>query len=144
MSRLENEILLNEIAQGVRPLEDGLKLLAEITPVTRKELWSSLRMMVQQAHPTLEDVEEAIKSSNLKTSFTPCVLMLKDQRPHQVQRITQLPENEAEKSFRLLIAVFATADRRRRSSCPKDCCHGWHRDFGDPSIVKEIRKRGYI
>jgi hypothetical protein len=144
MSRLENEILLNQIAQGVRPLEDGLKLLAEISPMTRKELWSLLGMMVTQAHPTLEDVEEAIKSSNLKPSFTPCVLMLKDQRPHQVQRITQLPENEAEKSFRLLIAVFAIADRRRRSSCPKDCCHGWHRDFGDPSILKEIRKRGYI
>ena len=144
MSRLENEILLNQIAQGVRSLEDGLKLLAEIPPVTRKELWSSLRMMVQQAHPALDDVEEAIKLSNLKPSFTPCVLMLKDQRPHQVQRITQLPENEAEKSFMLLIAVFAITDRRRRSSCPKDCCHGWHRDFGDPSILEVIRKRGYI
>lgn len=139
---LETEILLNQIAQEVRSVEEGLQLITSSDGA--EDLWLALRMMVRQAHPTALDVEEAIVSAGLKPTYTPCVLLLKDQRPHQVQRVMTLPENELEKAFRLLLAVFAIADRRRQESCPVNCQHGWHRDFSDADVLAEIRRRGCI
>lgn len=139
---LETEILLNQIAQGVRSVDEGLHLITRSDAA--EDLWLALRMMIRQAHPTALDVEEAIVSAGLKPTYTPCVLLLKDQRPHQTQRVTALPENEFEKAFRLLLAVFVIADRRRQQSCPVSCQHGWHHDFADADVLAEIRERGYI
>jgi len=139
---LETEILLNQIAQGVRPMQEGIALVSR--GASAHDAWISLRMMVCQARPRLHDVEEAIASAGLKPTYTPCVLLLKDQRPNQIEKVAALPANEAEKAFRLLVTVFAVADRRRRESCPANCQHGWHRDFSDPNVLAEIRQRGYV
>ena len=136
---LETEILLNQIAQGIRPIEDAVSV-----GVASEELWESLRRMVQQAHPSREDVEAAIGAAGLERTFTPCVLLLKDRTPARLAQVSELRGKDAERALRLLLAVFSVADARRRASCPPACHHGWHRDLSDPAVLAEIRLRGHI
>ena len=139
---VEIQILLNQIAQGVRYVGDAEELLNDTH--SADILWSSLTWMVCQAHPTREDVEVAISESGLKPTYTPCVLLLKDQRQFQIQKIITLPEDEWAKSLRLLIGAFRVSDARRREVCGSDCHHGWHADFGDSKVLASIRDRGYV
>ena len=139
---VEIQILLNQIAQGVRSVGDAEELLHDTH--SADILWNSLSFMVCQAHPTREDVEVAISESGLKATYTPCVLLLKDQRQFQIQKIIQLPEDEWTKSLRLLIGVFRVRDARRREACGTDCHHGWHADFADSTVLAAIRDRGYV
>ena len=141
-SSLEAQILLNQIAQDVRPLQDAEKLMSDDS--WSEVIWNSLMWMVCQAHPTRVDVEEGIEASGLKSTYTPCVLLLKEQGQFQIQKIISLPKNEWNKSLSLLVSVFGVSGGKRRIQCGVQCNHGWHEDFGDESVLSEIRERGHI
>lgn len=59
----------------------------------------------------------------------PAVLLARGRTDQQLEKTAGLtPHDERLKSFRLLIAVLAVADGRRRERfCPDGRSHGWHR-----------------
>ncbi|MFE2888911.1 DUF5958 family protein [Streptomyces sp. NPDC059272] len=81
-----------------------------------------------QARATTEDGPESVRRAGLRATHTPAVLLARGPIDRQLGRIAGLtPHDERLKSFRLLIAVLAVADGRRRERfCSDGCGHAWH------------------
>jgi hypothetical protein len=93
-------------------------------------------------NPTSTHVEEAIRSSGLRVTYTPCVLMLRKPPPEALSKIGNLPDAERQKSFRLLISILGVADSERRAGCGDNCAHWWNRDLRDEAVVRQILAEG--
>ncbi|MFD9036311.1 DUF5958 family protein [Streptomyces sp. NPDC059567] len=119
---------LNALAQDLHPLDEGI---AWFTALPEDEQTETLRLLAAfcfQAHPTPEEALESIRRSGLRPTHTPAVLLVRGRIEHQVGTIAGLtPQHERMKAFRLLIALLAVADARRRARCRIDGCgHHWH------------------
>ncbi|MEU4497002.1 DUF5958 family protein [Streptomyces sp. NPDC023998] len=81
-----------------------------------------------QARATTEDGPEGIRRAGLRNTHTPAVLIVRGRINEQLGKIASLtPPDERLKAFRLLIAVLAIADERRRNRfCSNGCGHAWH------------------
>jgi hypothetical protein len=123
----ERELKINQIAQGLVSLADGLEWFDGATPDFRLEIMRSLDLCIFQSHPTIEDIEQGIKKSGLKESYSPCVLIRKKPFNQVRQKILEMPELDLRRGFVLLISVFSVADlRRRETQCKGGCTHDWH------------------
>lgn len=125
----ERDVMLNELAQGLRPMPQGIDWFSVLTP---EEQSQTLRFLVHhciQARAVTEDGPESISRAGLRPTHTPAVLITRGPIDHQLGKIAGLtPIDERHKAFRLLIAVLAIADARRRERfCSDGCSHWWHR-----------------
>lgn len=123
-----HQLQLNRIAQGVLSEAAGNSWFEELSSVEQTEVLQDLAYVCHQAHPKPSEVPEAITRSGLKPTFTPCVMLKSVAIPeHAISRIISLPAEEHAKAFRLLLALFAIADtRRRETQCKGGCTHEWH------------------
>ncbi len=136
---LRDEVLLNQIAQGVRPVQEGNAWFAALPGDRRLEILRWLANMATHAGARMGDAEAAIRDAGLKPTATPSVLLSKDNLPVQLAKIVNLPADEQPKAFRLLTALFRVADARRRAvQCAGGCSHWWHRDLSDGGVVEEL------
>ena len=128
MALSSTELQLNRIAQNLVPVKEGIEWFVALAQEEQRSVLSALAYITSQSHPLASEVEPAIAEAGLKPTFTPCVMVLKAPRPEKgCQRLPGLPPDEWVKSFRLMIALFALADRRRReTSCRNGCTHDWH------------------
>lgn len=121
--------MLNELAQGLRPMAQGIEWFDALSPEEQSETLLYLRHHCIQARAVVEDGPESIRRAGLRPTHTPAVLITRGRIDQQLGKIASLtPLDERRKAFRLLIAVLATADGRRRESfCSHGCGHWWHR-----------------
>ncbi|WP_351231079.1 DUF5958 family protein [Streptomyces sp. NPDC002133] len=119
---------LNELAQDLRPLDEGIAWFASLSEDEQTGTLGLLAVFCFQAHPTAEEALESIRRSGLRPTHTPAVMLVRGQIEDQVGRIAGLtPQHERMKAFRLLIALLAVADGRRRARCRvHSCSHPWH------------------
>lgn len=123
----ERELKINQIAQGLMSLEDGLKWFDGVTADSRADIMRSLDLCIFQSHPSIDDIEQGIKKSGLKESYSPCVLIRKKPFNQVRQKILEMPALDLRRGFILLISVFSVADSRRRmTQCKGECGHDWH------------------
>jgi hypothetical protein len=136
---IRDELLLNQVAQGVLTAGDGATWFQALQADCQREVLRWLANMATQAGARTEDAEPAIRTAGLKPTLTPCVLLTKEYLPVQLAKIVNLPAGESLKSFRLLMALFQIADARRRAiRCAGGCSHWWHRDLADAGVVDEL------
>ncbi len=95
----QTDLQINKIAQGFVKLRDGIAWFDAFDVKCKKEILQSLSYFLSQAHPTRNEVDDGIKLSGLKPSYTPCVLLAKKPFNDAMKIIRSLPENEWEKSF---------------------------------------------
>ncbi|MEU2117943.1 DUF5958 family protein [Streptomyces sp. NPDC016459] len=98
----------------------------------RRTRAQTLRFLVHhctQPRAVPEDGPESIRRAGLRPTHTPAVLISRGRIDEQLGKIAGLaPLDERRKAFRLLIAVLAIADARRRERfCSHGCSHWWHR-----------------
>ncbi|MGW6059031.1 DUF5958 family protein [Streptomyces sp. NPDC055189] len=132
----ERDVLLNELAQGLRPMTQGVEWFDGLGPQEQPEVLRILRHHCIQARAVTEDGPESIRRAGLRPTHTPAVLITRGRIDQQLGKIAGLaPPDERRKAFRLLIAVLATADGRRRERfCSGGCSHWWHRlSVADPA-----------
>lgn len=123
----KTELQLNKIAQGIVRLKDGIDWFDTCDLDTKKDILHSLSVILTQSHPTSDEVEIGIKRSELKRTYTPCVLMVEKPFSEAVARIRSLPQNEWRKAFLLWLSIYSIADKRRRKTeCSDGCTHEWH------------------
>jgi hypothetical protein len=122
------ELKLNRIAQGILSEAEGYLWFESLQDGERSEALHGLAKICQQSHPLSTEVPTAIEQAGLKPTFTACVLIMSAARPDKaLDQIIGLPLSEQIKSFRLLLALFSIADKRRREThCGGDCKHEWH------------------
>ncbi|WP_435596777.1 DUF5958 family protein [Streptomyces sp. S1] len=124
----ERDVLLNELAQGLRPMPEGIEWLDGLAPEeqTRTPRFPAHHRV--QARALAEDGPESISRAGLPPTHTPAVLIARgriDRQPGKIACLAPLAEHR--KAFRLLISVLAIADGRRRERyCSGGCGHWWH------------------
>ncbi|WP_230885270.1 DUF5958 family protein [Streptomyces spinoverrucosus] len=125
----ERDVRLNELAQGLRPMSEGIEWFDDLGPEDQSEVLLFLRHHCVQARAVAEDAPESIRRAGLRPTHTPAVLISRGRIDEQLGKIASLtPLDERRKAFRLLIAVLAVADERRRERfCSGGCGHWWHR-----------------
>lgn len=147
---IDIEILLNQLAQGIKPIELGKKWFSNLSVSEQQEILSYLSSLITQAGAVGNDVQCAITQAQLKDTLTPCVLLLQAKRNDPLgsnglrqllAKVIILPPDEYGKSFLLFISLLGVADlRRRNNEHTNNCNHWWHRDLNDEKVLREIRE----
>lgn len=71
----ERDIILNELAQSLRPMSQGIEWFDTHGPEARAEVLLFLRHHCVQARAAIEDVPESIGRAGLRSAHTPAVLI---------------------------------------------------------------------
>ncbi|MEW1698023.1 DUF5958 family protein [Streptomyces sp. NPDC091278] len=122
--RREAERVVNEMTQVHRTLDDGTSWFSGLSPAGRQEVLREVGGYAMQAHITAADGRVGVARSGVKPTANPSVMICLD--PPRTG-FADLPADEHVKAFRVLVAVFAVADaRRRETSCKGTCGHAWH------------------
>ncbi|WP_256096311.1 DUF5958 family protein [Streptomyces sp. LUP30] len=120
-------MVLNELAQGLRALTDGVEWFEGLSEDDQRKVLRALVLFCGQARAREGDVPESIVRSGIRPTHTPAVMLAKWRFG-----MDQLPAYELTKSFCLLVALFGVADTRRRTLyCARSCGHPWH-NLPDP------------
>ncbi|OKK14927.1 hypothetical protein AMK09_26465 [Streptomyces sp. CB02488] len=120
----ETEQVVNEIAQGLRTLDDGTAWFSGLSLAGRQEVLREVGGYVMQAHITAADGCAGVARSGVKPTANPSVMICMDPPRYG---FAKLPDDEHVKAFRVLVSVFAVADtRRRETDCKGTCGHAWH------------------
>ncbi|MFF4322985.1 DUF5958 family protein [Streptomyces sp. NPDC001568] len=123
----ERTVMLNLLAQELRPIEQGVEWFEALPAETQFEVLGDLREYCTQAAATETDGPESVRRAALRPTHTPAVLITRGQLNVQLAKIINLPQDERVKSFRLLVALLGVADERRRERfCVHVCNHSWH------------------
>ncbi|WP_051805391.1 DUF5958 family protein [Streptomyces sp. NRRL F-2747] len=124
----ERTVMLNMLAQDLRPIEEGVEWFEALPTENQFEVLLELCGHCMQARATEEDGPESVRRAGLRPTYTPAVLIMRGQLNVQLGKIINLPQDERLKSFRLLVALLAVSDERRREQfCADGCGHAWHR-----------------
>ncbi|MFF2382639.1 DUF5958 family protein [Streptomyces sp. NPDC058108] len=124
----ERDVLINKLAQGLRPMPEGIEWFDGLGQEEQSEVLLFLCHHCVQARAVTEDAPESIRRAGLRPTHTPAVLISRGRIDEQLGKIAGLtPLDERRKAFRLLVAVLAIADGRRRERfCSGGCSHWWH------------------
>lgn len=123
----EYAVILNELAQALRPMSWGVSWFEELASEDQFAVLCDLVLYSTQAGATAEDGPESVLLAGIRRTHTPAVLITRGRLPEQLAKIINLPPAERVKAFRLLVALLAVADRRRRERyCMDGCSHAWH------------------
>ncbi|GAA1287774.1 hypothetical protein Psi02_70320 [Planotetraspora silvatica] len=124
----EREVVLNELAQGLRPMSWGVEWFEGLTAEEQSVALWDLSGYCMQAGATVEDGPASVRLAGLRPTHTPAVLITRGRlMMEQLVKIINLPQDERVKAFRLLVALLAIADQRRRERhCADGCSHAWH------------------
>jgi hypothetical protein len=121
------ELQLNKIAQGFISIQSGIDWFDTFDQNEKKEVLQTLSVILTQAHPTRDEILSGVKKSKLKPTYTPCILITEKPFKEAIAKIRNLPADELEKSFLLLLSIFSISDKRRRETdCANGCSHEWH------------------
>ena len=140
-NRLEYEIILNQVRQHVIGMEQAIAWFTSLPPDEQKAVLQILNYMTLQAGANSSDVQLAIENARLKATYTPCVLLARGNLNASMAKALQLPNSEHCKLFRLLLALYEIADKRRLEACGSRCGHWWHADLGKAETINAIRRK---
>jgi hypothetical protein len=144
---IETDIYINQLAQNIIPQQEGNVWFGDLTPDGQLDVLRRIVFFILQAGARGIDVESAINDCKLKSTYTPCQLLLKafKQEPEgnkllstQLSKLVNLPVNERHKSFVLLISLFRLAEQKKREKGLKPDKYWWHRDLSNEQVINEI------
>ncbi|MGW1504416.1 DUF5958 family protein [Streptomyces mirabilis] len=123
------DVILNALAQGLRPMSQGIEWFDGLSPEEQSETLLFLRHHCVQVRAVIEDGPESVRRAGLRLPHTPAVLITRGRIDQQLGKIAGIaPLDERRKAFRRLIAVLAIADAQcRERYCSDGCGHWWHR-----------------
>jgi hypothetical protein len=137
--KIEQEILINQYAQGVVDENQLMFLFGSFDNRDKRTFLNEmLYWFIIQSKPKDEDIEPAIIASNLKQTYTPCVLLKKGIEKYKLEKIIRLPDNELEKIFILLLNLFKIAYNRRFEQEKNHPDKWWYWDLADNEKVNTI------
>nr|WSW49673.1 DUF5958 family protein [Streptomyces sp. NBC_01001] len=117
--RSQTELVVNEIAQELRTLDDGVAWFSGLSPAGQREVLQQVSGYAMQAHITAADGRAGVARSGVKPTANPSVMICMDPPRYG---FSDFPADENVKAFRVLVSVFAVADTRRRQTHCKNAC----------------------
>ncbi|KES06298.1 hypothetical protein BU52_14605 [Streptomyces toyocaensis] len=123
----ERAMVLNGLAQGIHPLDQGVDWFESLAGTEQFEVLRDLAGFCIQARALTEDGSESIRRAGIRPTHTPAVLITRGRLTEQLTKIINLPQDERVMAFRRLVALLGVADKRRRARfCAHGCSHAWH------------------
>jgi hypothetical protein len=123
----ERTVVVNEPAQGLRPIGQGVEWFEALPAQEQFEVLRDLGGHCIQARATVEDGPESVRLAGIRPTHTPAVLITRGQVAGQLTKSINVPQDERVKAFRLLVAMLGVADKRRRERfCADGCTHARH------------------
>lgn len=86
----ERDVILNELAQGLRPMSRGIEWFDAHDPQEQSEVLLFLRHYCMQARAVTEDGPESIRRAGLRPTHTPAVLITRGPIDQQLGKIVGL------------------------------------------------------
>jgi hypothetical protein len=136
--KIENEILINKYGQNLISHEELVTLFAQMNFKEKKNFLGDFLFLIMQSKPKEDDIYSAIIESKLKPTFTPCIILNKGVANHNLRKIIELPENELNKSFILLLSLFRIAYKRRFEIEKNSPGKWWYWDLSDNKNIQQI------
>jgi hypothetical protein len=104
----------------------------------QKAFFVDIINLIQQSKPVNEDIELAIVESKLRPTYTPCIMLKKGVANHNLQKLINLPDNELQKVFILLLSLFKIAYRRRFKEEKNNPDKWWYWDLSDKEKINTL------
>ena len=136
--KIEQEILINQFGQGIVEIRELLSLFESFDNLEKKYFFNEILYLIMQSKPMDNDIETAIRNSGLKSTYTPCVIIKKGVANYNLQRLINLPDNEWNKVFILLMNLFKIAYYRRFTEEKNNPDKWWYWDLSSEKIVNFI------
>ncbi|MFI5555491.1 DUF5958 family protein [Streptomyces sp. NPDC051738] len=94
------DVILNELAQGLRPMSQGIEWFDGLSREEQSETLLFLRHHCVQARAVTEDGPESIRRAGLRLTHTPAVLITRGRIDQQLGKIASLapPTSAARRS----------------------------------------------
>ncbi len=136
---LEQEILINQYGQNLISIEVLLENY-KISDIENKRIYlHHLVTLIIQSKCMNSDISQAISNSNLKKTFTPCVLLEGGEvKYYNLKKIISLPDYELDKTLVLLLHLFKIGYNRRFQQERNNPNKWWYWDLSDDKNVKKI------
>lgn len=141
LMNLEDEILINKYGQDLITSEKLTEKFNLLDSHQNRLFLNDILHLIMQSKAKDEDIEEAIRESKLKVTYTPCVLLKNGVANHNLQRLVQLPTNELNKVFVLLLNLFKIAYKRRFKLEKNNADKWWYWDLSDDRKVEAIKSK---
>lgn len=136
--KIKDEILVNKYGQNLPVIEQLTESFNLLDLPSKRLFLNDILYLIMQSKPKDEDIESAIVQSDLKSTYTPCILLKKGVANHYLQKIVNLPENELYKAFILLLNLFKIAYNRRFQEEKSNLGKWWYWDLSDDKMVERI------
>lgn len=143
MENIEADLIINQIAQGLKSAADGRAWFSSLTSEEKRQAIGELTFVLAQSHPLSYEVAIAIEKAQVGADCPACVILLKSQSNAKIMSIGRLPLSSLQEAFALIAELFKVSDQRRRDTTCKDGCnHWWHNEdlSSNESIGKLIEK----
>lgn len=136
---VEDEVLINQYGQNLLSLEELINSCFRKKSIEQKRNYlNEVLTLIIQSKPIVEDIPLAIKLSQLKATYTPCVLLKKGITYSNLFKMTNLPINEIDKVAILFFSLFKIAYRRRFLQETGTTDKWWYKDLS--GSIEDIKK----
>jgi hypothetical protein len=137
MLKIQDALTLNKYGQDILNVEVLLETFSKFNILEKRHYLKEVIVLILQSKPIEADIETAIINSRLRSTYTPCVLLKKGIANYNLEKLVNLPENELDKTFVLLLSLFGIA-YKRRFEVEKSHPHKWW--YWDLSKEENIEK----
>jgi hypothetical protein len=138
MLKIKDTILINKYGQEITDISPILSLFKSFSVEEKRDYLEEIASLILQSKPNNNDIETSIKESQLKTTYTPCVLLTKGVENHNLKKIITLPKTELEKVLMLLMSLFKIAYQRRFIEEKNNPDKWWYWDLSDKNNILKI------
>lgn len=135
---IEQKIELNLFGQGlinVEKLKDTFNMFNE---EYQRQYLEKLILLIIQSKPLETDLDNAIIQSKIKSTFTPCVILKNGLIKKNFIKVLNLPKNELDKAFIILVYIFKIAYLRKFEIEKNNPTKWWFWDFTEENNLKKL------
>ncbi len=137
--KLNEEIAVNQWGQGLKDINYFIDFFSELELQEKRQYLTDLSHFILQSKPKEDDIDEAINLSDLKKTYTVCILIkLNGLKLFSFEKIINLPENELQKSLKLFLYLFRVSYFRRYEQEKHNTHKWWYWDLSDDKNIDII------
>lgn len=136
---IKDTILINKYGQGIIDISPIMTLFRIFNEEKKRDYLEEISSLILQSKPNNNDIERAINESQLKSTYTPCVLLRKGVKNHNIRKIIALPNAELEKALMLLMGLFKVAYQRRFNEEKNNPDKWWYWDLSDQYNIEKVK-----
>jgi len=143
MMKIDIQIIVNKFGQDLISINEITNYFQQLDIEHKRSFLNDISFLILQTKVLDTDIDEAIFLYNLKSTYTPCVLIKKGIKNNVLQTIINLPVNELDKSFKLFIGLFKIGYQRNFNK-NSDINKWWYLDLSDNNFVERIKQLSTI